>query len=330
MKFAYPYFLLLLLLLAVPAVLRLLKRYRAPQAQMRVPTLAMFASVPPTWRMKLRWLPTVLGISAYVLAVIALARPQTRAPIDGSRRQGIDIMLTLDISASMLNTDVLPNRIYAARKVAHDFISSRPNDNIGLTLFGGEAFLQCPLTADHNLLQQMLGEAGPELQENGIIDPGTAIGMGLASAVTHMVSSPVKSKVIILLTDGENNSGYIAPLAAAQMAKQKGIRVYTVYLGTDAYGQLQAERRQRASGNELAERDVLDSIASYTGGKSYLAQDMRSLEEVYDEIDQLEKTKLNTRQYARWYEAFSLAAWLLLAALLLRIVLSTTWLRRLP
>lgn len=243
-------------------------------------------------------------------------------------------MMALDISTSMATPDISPNRITAARDVALDFINNRPNDNIGLTLFGGEAFTQCPLTTDHATLMQSFKGANCNLQNDGIIQPGTAIGMGIASAVSHLENSPSKSKVVILLTDGANNTGEISPLMATDMAKNLGIRIYTILLGSNSkvnvpVAQLPNGEVYTQQVDDTTDPSTLKQIANETGGIFYHASSRSSLKQVYDDIDKLEKTKLKVNQHSRHYEAYQPFALAAILVLLLEILLRTTWFKRL-
>ncbi len=279
-------------------------------------------------------LPFFLRTVLYVLAVIILARPQTGSSWRTGQTEGIDIMMALDISTSMATPDISPNRITAARDVALDFINNRPNDNIGLTLFGGEAFTQCPLTTDHATLMQSFKGANCNLQNDGIIQPGTAIGMGIASAVSHLENSPSKSKVVILLTDGANNTGEISPLMATDMAKNLGIRIYTILLGSNSkvnvpVAQLPNGEVYTQQVDDTTDPSTLKQIANETGGIFYHASSRSSLKQVYDDIDKLEKTKLKVSQHSRHYEAYQPFAMAAILVLLLEILLRTTWFKRL-
>ena len=244
-------------------------------------------------------------------------------------------MMAMDISTSMMAPDIKPNRIEAAKQVAYEFISSRPDDNIGLTLFGGEAFTQCPLTTDHTTLLSMFRNVSCDLQQNGVISPGTAIGMGIASAVSHLEKSKSKSKVIILLTDGENNTGEISPLMATELAKKYAIRIYTVSLGRK--GKIKQVVAQLPNGENYEEEvessynpETLQTIARETGGLHYQAGSREKLREIYQDIDRLEKTKLKVTNYDKRYEAYMPFAWIALIALMLEMLLRTTWYRRIP
>lgn len=302
---------------------------------MRVASADPFRYAPMTWRLRLLHLPFFLRVAAFVLLVVILARPQTSTSWREGETEGIDIMMAMDISTSMMTPDILPNRISAAKDVALHFISNRRNDNIGLTLFGGEAFTACPMTTDHSMLLRTFKDVNCELQASGVIQPGTAIGMGLASAVSHLQGSLSKSKVVILLTDGANNTGDISPLMAADMAKDLGIRVYTILLGAD--GKVEMPVAQLPNGEVYtAQMDAstdpatLKEIARTTGGIFYRATSKSSLREVYKDIDKLEKTKLKIKNYGSRYEAyqpFAIAAFLLL---LLEFIVRSTFLKRIP
>lgn len=232
MEFANKEYLLLLLLL-IPYVLWyfLYRKNRLPS--LRMSTTKAYRYGPRSLRMRLLHLPMLLRCLTFALVVIVLARPRTFNPLDKREVEGIDIMLAMDVSTSMLAEDVAPCRMEAAKDVAAEFIAGRPNDNIGLTVFAGEAFTQCPMTTDHTTLLNLLHALRPDLAASGLIDDGTAVGMGLANAVSRLKDQKAKSKVVILLTDGSNNMGDISPLTAADIAKQFGVRVYTIGLGTN-------------------------------------------------------------------------------------------------
>ena len=239
----------------------------------------------------------------------------------------------MDVSTSMLAEDLRPNRVKAAREVAIEFISGRPNDNIGLTLFAGEAYTQCPMTVDHAVLINMLQGMQCDMTAKGLIEDGTAIGMGLASAVARLKDSKAKSKVIILLTDGSNNRGDISPLTAAEIAKSFGIRVYTIGVGTNGlarYPMPVAGGIQYIQVPVEIDTKTLQSIAQKTDGEFYRAKDTKGLREVYQEIDKLEKTKLNVKKFTKRYEAFVPFALAAVLALLLELLLRFTILKRIP
>lgn len=243
-----------------------------------------------------------------------MARPQRNWTEEKVKADALDIMLAIDISPSMLSRDFDPDRLAVAKKVAVDFVEKRPYDRMGLVAFSAEAFTQCPLTTDRRVVQQFINE----LQIGRLAD-GTAIGMGLATAVNRLKDSPSKSKVVILLTDGENNAGYISPMQAAEIAKTLGVRVYTVGIGTEGVVMSPAQRNMDGS-YEFAPRmmefdtELLRQIADQTNGRFYRAYSERDLEGIYEEIDRLEKTKIEVTAYRRSSELFH---WLLGAAVIL-------------
>ena len=224
---------LFLLILLIPYIVWYIMRRKRTEATLQVSTTRMYMNVRKSWKVYLIHAPFLLRICAFVMIVLVLARPQTTDNWQNTEIEGIDIMLAMDISTSMLAEDLKPNRLEAAKQVAAEFINGRPNDNIGLTIFAGEAFTQCPLTVDHGVLLNLFHSVSCDMIYRGMIEDGTAIGMGLANAVTRLKDSKAKSKVVILLTDGVNNRGELSPLTAAEIAKQFGIRVYTIGVGTN-------------------------------------------------------------------------------------------------
>jgi Ca-activated chloride channel family protein len=302
------------LLLVIPAMvgwytLRQKKLY----GYLNLSTIKGFA-VPVKSRLpKFRHLAIILRLLALIALIVALARPQTSLSWQNTTTQGIDIVIASDISSSMLAEDFEPNRLEAGKNIAIDFIKNRPNDRIGLVIFSGESFTQCPLTIDHSVLVNLFADV-----KNGMINDGTAIGMGLATAVNRLKSSEAKSKVIILLTDGANNTGAIPPLTAAEIARQFNVRVYTVGLGTNGYAPYP---QQTAMGIQYQrvkvdiDEPTLTKIAGITGGKYFRATDNEALKNIYEQIDKLEKAKIDVTQYNKKTELFLPLA--LLAALLL-------------
>lgn len=332
MEFANKEYFILLILL-VPYVLWYFLSLKHRESSMRVSDTSVYADAPKSWRIRLLHAPMVLRCVTFVLVVTILARPQTHNAWDNKSVEGIDIMLAMDISASMLAEDLKPNRMEAAKNVAAEFISGRPNDNIGLTIFAGEAFTQCPMTTDHASLQNLLHGVRMDMVLKGLIQDGTTVGMGLSNAVLRLKDSKAKSKVIILLTDGANNCGDISPMTAAQIAKSLGIRVYTVGVGTN---DVAPYPMQVAGGvqyiNRPAEVDTktLKEIAVTTGGNYYRATSNKELRKIYSDIDKLEKTKLTVKKFSKRYEAYMPFAWAALLTLLLEVLLRTTILRRIP
>ena len=242
-------------------------------------------------------------------------------------------MLAMDISTSMLAEDVNPNRIEVAKDVALDFISDRPNDNIGLTIFAGEAFTQCPPTTDHTSLINILRSVRTDLTTNGLIEDGTAVGMGLSNAVSRLKDSKTKSKVVILLTDGSNNRGDISPMTAAEIAKNFGIRVYTIGFGTNGITRYPIQingTTQYINARGDIDYKTLQDIAVSTNGNFYRATSKAELQKIYEDIDKLEKTKLMSRSYAQRYEAYAPFVVAALILLLIEIILRISVLRRIP
>ena len=335
MIFAQPGYFYLLLLLRPLTVWHFLMK-RKHEATLKYASVSIFARKSIwTWRTVLIPFPLMLRIATLILVVIILARPQTHESLTESEREGIDIMIAMDISTSMLTPDLKPNRIEAAKQVAIEFIANRPNDNIGLTLFGGEAFTQCPLTMNHASLLSMFQYVSCDLQSLGIISPGTAVGMGLASALTHLQNSKSKSKIVILLTDGANNVGDIPPLTAAEIAKIEGVRVYTIVLGK--IGKSRQVVAQLADGENYEEEvenqmdtKTLQTIAAATDAKFYHAASKEELQTIYSEIDALEKVKMKVMNYDKRYEAYQPFAWAALLCFVLELLLKLTVLRRLP
>ncbi|MCF0195640.1 MAG: VWA domain-containing protein [Bacteroidaceae bacterium] len=332
MTFANSEYLFLLLLL-IPYVVWYVLRHRRILPVMMISSSSSFKRAPRSLRQRLVHLPFILRLACLVFAILALARPQTTNHWSSKNIEGIDIMLCMDMSTSMLAEDLKPNRVEAAKRVAVSFISGRPDDNIGLTIFAGEAYTQCPMTIDHSVLLNMLNNMNTRMAQSGLLDDGTAIGMGIANAVTRLKDSKAKSKVVILLTDGTNNCGQISPNTAADIAKSFGIRVYTVAVGTNGTAPYPFYVGGRVEYQNIpVEIDTksLAQIATKTGGEFYRATNTEKLMEVYQHIDQLEKTKMNVVKYSKRYEAFGLflliAGGLLLAELLLR----HTLLRRIP
>jgi Ca-activated chloride channel family protein len=275
----------------------------------------------------------LLRILAFVMLVLVLARPQTHSSWSNKTVEGIDIMLAMDVSTSMLAEDLKPNRIEAAKQVATEFISGRPNDNIGLAIFAGESFTQCPMTTDHSSLINLLKNVRTDIAARGFIEDGTAIGMGLANAVSRLKDSKAKSKVVILLTDGSNNRGDISPMTAAEIAKSLGIRVYTIGVGTNKvapYPMPVAGGVQYVNIPVEIDNETLNKIARATDGDFYRATNTAELHNIYKEIDQLEKSKLNVKSFSKRYEAFQPFAWIAVLALLLEILLRVTIFRRIP
>ena len=330
MHFASPYYLWLLTLL-VPMIGYYVWRTLQGGASIQISSVAGVVRAPRTVRYYLRHLPFALRAAAFALLVVALARPQDVERLSRTNTEGIDIMLAIDVSGSMLARDFKPDRITAAKEVAGSFIADRYGDRIGLVAFAGEAFTQSPLTTDQSTLQTLLARI-----RSGLIEDGTAIGNGLATAINRLRESEAKSKVIILLTDGVNNRGQIAPMTAAEIARAQGIRVYTIGVGTegtapypavDIYGQPTGDVVMAKV--EIDEK-TLGAMADLTGGKYFRATDNAKLKAIYDEINQLEKSKVEVTERISYHERFLVWALAALGALLLEFLLSNLVLKRIP
>ena len=324
---------LLLMLLVIPCIAWYVLRGNKRRATLSVPTTSMYSGMRKSWKCYLIHVPFILEMISLVLLSLILARPQTTDRWQDTEIEGIDIMMCVDVSTSMLAEDLKPNRIEAAKQVASEFINGRPNDNIGLTIFAGEAFTQCPMTVDHAVLLNMFQNVSSDIAANGIIEDGTAIGMGLANATSRLKDSQAKSKVIILLTDGSNNRGEISPMTAAEMAKSFGIRVYTVGVGTNGtapYPVQGAFGKQYVNVAVEIDENVLRQIAQTAGGQYYRATSNSKLKEVYEEIDKLERTKLQVKEFSKNQEEYQPLALALLLCLLLSILLKQTVLRTIP
>lgn len=325
---------LLLLLLLVPYAIWYFLRHRRREAAITISDTHAYRHIRPTLKLRLMHAPFVLRLITLALIILILARPQGKNSWKKSQVEGIDIMLAIDASTSMLAEDLQPNRIEAAKAVATQFISSRPNDNIGLTVFAAEAYTQCPMTTDHASLLSLLGHVSCDLAMSGVIEDGTAIGMGITNAVSRLKESKAKSKVIILLTDGSNNQGEISPLTAADIAATFGIRIYTIGVGTN--GSAPFPYPLPGGGVHYVqvpcEIDVstLQGIANATGGKFYRATSTSQLKQVYRDIDTLERTKFSVRKYSKRYELYQPLAILALFTLLLEVLLRCTVYRRMP
>ena len=322
-----------LLLLLIPYILWYFLYRKNSEPTMRMSATAMYRYAAKSWRIRIMHLPMLLRCVAFVMLVCIMARPQTHNSWDNKQVEGIDIMLVMDVSTSMLAEDLKPNRMEAAKSVAAEFISDRPNDNIGLTIFAGEAFTQCPMTTDHASLLNLLHTVRTDIAARGIISDGTAIGMGIANAVSRLKDSKAKSKVAILLTDGSNNMGDISPLTSAQIAKSFGIRVYTIGVGTNKvapYPMPVAGGTQYVNIPVEIDTKTLDNIARTTDGSFYRATNNRELSRIYKDIDKLEKTKLDVKRFSRRYEAYQPFALALFIVLLAEILLRTVVLRRIP
>jgi len=304
-KFAEPLFLYLLLVIPGMIAYYVLKQHKT-SASLQMPGLKSFDNAGNTFRRNMRHVLFAFRTLALTLLIIVVARPQKTDVFQDSTTEGIDIILTLDISGSMLARDFRPDRLEASKNVATEFISGRPYDRIGLVVFSGESFTQCPLTTDHAVLINLMREV-----QSGMIEDGTAIGMGLATAVNRIKDSRAKSKVIILLTDGINNRGEIAPATAADIAKTFGIRVYTIGVGTQGMAPYPVQTPVGIQYQNMPveiDEAILKEIANKTGGKYFRATDNNKLVQVYSDIDKLEKSKIDVKQLTRKEEKYLIPA----------------------
>ncbi|MBO7159887.1 MAG: VWA domain-containing protein [Paludibacteraceae bacterium] len=327
MTFAHPYYLLLLLLI-IPIVAYYILRQRTLTAEIRFSSLLPFENAKKSYKHYLRHLPFVLHMLALTALIVALARPQKSDSWSNKTTEGIDIVMSLDISSSMLAEDLRPNRLDAAKQVATQFISQRPNDNIGMVVFAGESFTQCPLTINHSELINLLKGV-----RCGMIEDGTAIGSGLATAVNRIKDSKAKSKVIILLTDGSNNRGQVAPVTAGEIAKTFGIRVYTIGVGTRGKAPYPFQTPYGIKYQDVdvdIDESTLQQIADITGGAYFRATDNAALQEIYQEIDQLEKSKIQVNEFSKKDELYHWFVMAMLVCLLGEMLLRQTVFKSIP
>lgn len=299
-------------------------------AELKVSSIEGFVGIKKSLKTRFRHILIVLRIFSVGLLIIVLARPQSRSSWKDVKTEGIDIVMALDISGSMLAKDFKPNRLEASKEVAQDFIDNRPNDRIGLVVFSGESFTQCPLTTDHAVIKNLFAGI-----RTGMVKDGTAIGNGLATAVTRVKDSKAKSKVVILLTDGVNNQGAVAPLTAAEIAKVFGIRVYTIGVGT--IGKALAPIAMYPDGSYQfgyvdvnIDEKMLGEIANMTGAKYFRATDNDKLKDIYKEIDRLEKTIFEEKNFTNKAEHFLPFAICAALLLLLEFILKNKVYRSIP
>lgn len=321
-------------LLSIPIALYVLWAFfsKDRETTLSVSNIQNFQKMPPSLRVRLLSLPVFLRTFALLSVMMMLARPVGKISWHNTEVEGIDIMLAIDVSTSMLAEDLKPNRIESAKAVAKEFVNNRKYDNIGLTLFAADAFTQCPLTIDHNVLQGFLQNATCNMALHGLINDGTAIGMGIMNAISRLQKSKAKSKVIILLTDGSNNQGDVSPLTAAEVAKSFGIRIYTIGVGAKGMAPYPYPLPGGGVHYVLLPSDVeegpLQEIASLTNGTFYRATSSEELRKIYRDIDRLERTKFNARKYDTRYELFQYFAAVALLFLFLELLLKAMWLRR--
>lgn len=321
----------LLWLLVIPALL--VVHYIWLELAQRHPHLRVSTSVP--WKLGgtpfmawLRHLPFLFRLAAIVLVIISLARPRMSEETTNVDAEGIDIVLAMDVSTSMLARDLYPDRINASKDIAVEFISQRKSDRIGIVVFAGESFTQCPLTTDKRTLVNLMNEVS-----TGIIDDGTAIGNGLATAVARLTESDAKSRVVILLTDGVNNSGEVAPQMATEIAKQYGIKVYTIGVGKEGmakYPVMTPWGVQLQDVEVEIDEPLLKDISQATGGKYFRATDNTSLAEIYNEINQMETGRTTVTNVVTYEELFMIYVLWALAALMAELLLDWFVIRRMP
>ncbi len=318
-----------LFLLYVPMIAWYVWKHRSAHAALEVSTVRPFARLKRPVKQYMQHLLFALRLLAIGCLIVVLARPQTRDAWQKSRTEGTDMVLALDISSSMLARDFKPDRLEAAKKIASRFINGRESDNMGLVVFAGEAFTGVPMTTDRAALTNYVTALSREMLEDG-----TAIGDGLATSINRIKDGKAKSKSIILLTDGSNNTGIVAPLTAAEIAHKMGIKVYTIGVGTNGtapYPQVNMFGRiEYVPTPVVIDEETLKQIASITGGKYFRATNNKVLSEIFDEIDKLEKTELDVRNFSHTEDNYMPWAFAALALFLLEIVLRHTWLRTIP
>ena len=329
MTLANPYY-LWLFLLYVPLILWYWKKNRANNPSLSISTVSPFRKMGNSWKYYMRHVMFVVRLAALGCLIIILCRPQTSDSWSTSETEGTDIIISLDVSTSMLAQDFTPDRFEAAKEVATQFVAGRETDNIGLVIFAGESFTQVPLTTDKAVLMNYIQDL-----QIGVLEDGTAIGDGIATAINRLKNSKAKSKSIILLTDGSNNTGVVAPLTAAEIAKKMGIKIYTVGVGKNGearypvgrnfYGKMEYQMLP-----VVIDEPTLKSIASVTGGKYFRATNKNVLKDVFAEIDQLEKTRMDVRNFTRTEDNYMPWAYLLLILVLADVAARYTILRNIP
>lgn len=325
--FANPEFFYLLLLL-IPMIGWYIYRHKKFGASFKISTLKGLKKAPVTYKHFLQHILFATRIIAMVLIIVALARPQSTHSRHNVSTEGIDIVIALDVSSSMMAKDFDPDRIEAAKKVAMEFVSGRPDDRIGLVIFSGQSFTQCPLTTDRATVMNLFKGI-----RSGALEDGTAIGNGLATSVARLKESKAKSKVVILLTDGENNMGEVAPLTAAQIAKSFGVRVYTIGVGTlgmAPYPFMTPTGIQFQNAKVEIDEGLLKQIANMTGGRYYRATNNKKLEEIYKDIDHLEKTKIDVSEVHHYYEVYHSYAFAAVLLLIISLLVKYALLRNIP
>lgn len=322
---------LFLLILLIPAIGYYIWKQNVAQASLQISTTSQFSNLPRSWKEYLRHLNFAFALGAFALVVLALARPQSSDSWSRSDTEGIDIVMSLDVSYSMQTPDFKPNRLEASKDVAAQFVAGRPNDNIGMVIFGKESYTLCPMTSDHAVLSNMIKSVEFDLLDGS----STAIGDGLVTAVNRIRNGEAKSKVIILLTDGSNNAGDVAPRDASSVAKAMGVRLYTIGVGSQ--GEVDMQVGVDPFGNPITQKvkadideDVLKAMAQMTGGRYFRATNKSKLADIFDEIDQMEKTKMNIREFSRKEEEFLPFVLAAIVLLLLHVLIKNSILRNIP
>ena len=326
-EFAYPNFFFLFIGL-IPMIVWYILKQKNSNASLQLSSLKGFEKTPVSVKIYLRHLLFILRVLAISLLIIILARPQSSNNWQNVTTEGIDIVMAVDISGSMLAQDFKPDRLEASKTVASEFINGRPDDRIGLVVFSGESFTQCPLTTDHAVLINLFKDI-----KSGMIEDGTAIGMGLANAVNRLKDSKAKSKVIILLTDGVNNRGSIAPLTAAEIAQTFGIRVYTIGVGTQGTAPYPVQTPFGTQFQNMPveiDEGVLTQISQLTNGQYFRATNNSKLKDIYKEIDKLEKSKIDVKEFSKRSEEFYLFGLVALILFVLEMLLKYTYLKSIP
>ena len=329
MEFKNPIFFILLLAL-IPYIVWYVMKYKRSLPSLKVPETVKYRKAPKSFRLYLFHVPFLLRLALFTLVVCMLARPQSKHTWSDTDVEGIDIMLAVDVSTSMLAQDFKPNRVEALKVIAQQFIQKRPNDNIGLTIFAGEAYTQCPLTTDHAVLMNLYSSVDCNMAARGIIDDGTAIGDGIMNSILRLKDSQAKSKVIILLTDGVNNSGNISPTTAAEIAQKYGIRIYTIGIGTTGMAPYPLPTGSTVMLPVEIDEPTMNKISKETGGRYFRAQKNADLSAVYADIDKMERTKFSVKEFSKRNELFEPYALAAFIVLLLEILLRYIVLKRLP
>ncbi|NND09384.1 MAG: VWA domain-containing protein [Saprospiraceae bacterium] len=328
-EFQDPWFLLGLLFIPIMVYLRYFRRPEEQKPSLRIGNVESLVHR-RSWRTQVLYFLPVLRWLALTLLILALARPQLSLKEEAVTAEGIDIILALDLSSSMLAKDFSPDRLEVSKKVAAEFVAKRGTDRIGVVVFSGESFTQCPLTSDHRIVQRFLSQL-----QCGFLEEGTAIGMGLATAVNRLKRSDAESKVVILLTDGDNNTGYIKPLTAAEMARELDLTVYTIGVGSKGMALTPQGKRSDGSyvfdyARVMINEPLLQEIAETTGGQYFRATSAEALQNVYDEIDKLEKTEREVTTFRRYSDEFSTFLRIGLGIFLIHLILQLTFFRTYP